>query len=259
MVDQEGGPVKRLSGAPVLGARQIVATGDPAIALAQGAATAGNLRAHGVNVDLAPVVDVVRRGSALDGESRGFGSSASAVSRFATPFIEGLQSGGVAAAAKHFPGFGAGSANTDNARVTIRLSAATLSRVDWSPFRGAIAAGARLVMLSSAVYPSLDRTAPALLSRRVTTGALRGTLRFDGVTITDAMETPALAPYGSTARVAVRAAAAGEDLLLYAADPKAAGQAVDAIAAALAAGTLSDTELRAGADRVLRLRATLTP
>jgi beta-N-acetylhexosaminidase len=257
MVDQEGGPVKRLAGAPARGERELAATGDEATAEAQGAATARNLLAHGVNVDLAPVVDVVRPGSAFDAEGRGFGGTAAVVTRFGAAVVRGLEGAGVAATAKHFPGFGAASANTDHARVRISLSRATLSRVDWVPFRAANDAGARLVMTSSAIYPALDRQAPALLSRAVVVGGLRLALRFDGVVVTDAMETPALRPYGSPGRVAVRAARAGNDLLLYAHDERAARRAVDALATAIHAARLSRAELQAGADRVLALRATL--
>ncbi len=125
MTDQEGGQVKRLPGAPTKSPPQMTSVAD---ARAQGRATARTLSSAGVNVDLAPVVDVARAGSQMEHEGRSFGRSTSTVSTRARGFVSGLGAGGVAATAKHFPGFGAASANTDNAAVTIRSSLGTLRR-----------------------------------------------------------------------------------------------------------------------------------
>ena len=121
MVDQEGGSVQRLPGAPSRSAPEMAATGRPSVALAEGRATAATLRAAGMNVDLAPVVDVVRPESALHAEGRGFGFSVAAAARFGSAFTRGLRAGGVAATAKHFPGFGAAPANTDLGAVRIAV------------------------------------------------------------------------------------------------------------------------------------------
>ena len=197
MVDQEGGSVQRLPGAPTLSAPAMGATGDPAVARAQGRATAATLRGAGMNVDLAPVVDVVRQGSALQAEGRGFGATTAVASRFGAAFTRGLVAGHVAATAKHFPGFGAATANTDNGAVTIGLSRHVLAAVHRPPFAAAIGAGARLVMVASAVYPALSPL-PAVLSRSVVGGDLRGKLRFGGVTITDDLQAPLFGAFGGT-------------------------------------------------------------
>ena len=105
MIDQEGGLVKRIDGAPTASAAQMGARGA-AFAREQGARTAANLRDAGVNVDLAPVLDVARPGSDTEETERGFGSSAASVAATAIPFATALQEGGVAATAKHFPGLG---------------------------------------------------------------------------------------------------------------------------------------------------------
>jgi beta-N-acetylhexosaminidase len=256
MVDQEGGSVKRLSGAPARSAPQMGATGRPAIALADGRATAANLRAAGMNVDLAPVVDVVRPVSALRAEGRGFGFTDSVAARFGAAFARGLREGGVAATAKHFPGFGAAPSNTDTGAVRIGVPLHELHAVDRVPFREAIRAGASLVMLSSAVYPALS-SKPAVLSARVVQRELRAGLGFDGVTISDDLEAPAFAAYGGPAGAGLQATRAGVDLLLYARTYAAAARAADALAGAIGRGEVDRAALDASLGRVLKLRASL--
>jgi beta-N-acetylhexosaminidase len=256
MVDQEGGSVKRLPGAPSRGAPEIGATGDPAIARAEGRATARTLRSAGVNVDLAPVVDVARSGGALAAEGRGFGATAQIAGRFGAAFAEGLREGGVAATAKHFPGFGAAGSNTDFGETTIGLSTRTLRSVDRPPFTAAVRAGAELVMLASAVYPALSPL-PAVLSRRVVEGELRRGVGFSGVTISDDLEAPAFGPYGGTRGATVRAARAGVDLLLFARTYSGAQDATRALAAAIRDGRVGRRRLEAGLQRIRALRAGL--
>ncbi len=256
MVDQEGGPVKRLPGAPRRSPPEMAATGDPATALAEGRATARTLRAAGMNVDLAPVLDVPRPGSALAAEGRGFGTSAEQVSAYGTRFARGLVGGGVAATAKHFPGFGAAAVNTDAAAVRIDVPLDELRRIDEAPFRAAIAHDVPLVMLSSAVYPALDPR-PAVLSRRIATTELRSRLEFDGVAISDDLQTPALQAWGGASGAAVRATRAGVDLLLFAQTYDGAVAAAAAVEDAVARGRLSRRALLASGQRVRALRASL--
>jgi beta-N-acetylhexosaminidase len=256
MVDQEGGSVKRLPGAPVDSAPAMGASGDPAVARAEGRATAVTLRAAGMNVDLAPVVDVVRPGSALQAEGRGFGSTAAIAARFGAAFAHGLAAGGVAATAKHFPGFGAATVNTDESAVRIDLSRQELRTVDRPPFVAATRAGARLVMLASAVYPALSPL-PAVLSRQVVAGQLRRGARFRGVTISDDLQAPLFDAYGGPAGAAVRAARAGVDLLLFARSYRGAAHAAHALARAVRTGRVDRGALERATARVLALRRSL--
>jgi beta-N-acetylhexosaminidase len=254
MVDQEGGTVKRLPGAPSRGAPAIAATGDAAVARAEGRATAATLRAAGMNVDLAPVVDVVRPEGALHTEGRGFGFTAGAASRFGAAFARGLRAGGVAATAKHFPGFGAAVVNTDERAVRIDVPLRELRTVDRPPFQAATGSGgAQLVMLSSAVYPALA-PGPAVLSPRVVQGELRDGVGFDGVTISDDLEAPAFAGYGGASGAAVRATRAGVDLLLFARTYAGADRAARALAAAVREGRVDRRELERSRERVVALR-----
>ena len=214
MVDQEGGLVRRLPGPPARRPEQIGAAG-PAAARAAGAAAGRLLRGVGANVDLAPVADVARPGSALGHDGRLFGTTARSVAGAAVAFSRGLGAGGVAATAKHFPGLGAARQTTDAAQVRVALPARELRTVDMAPFAALIRRDVPLVMLATAVYRALDPRTPAALSRAIATGELRGRLGFRGVSVTDALDTPALAPVGGPGAVAVRAAGAGSDLVMY--------------------------------------------
>lgn len=253
MVDQEGGTVKRLPGAP---SRAAPAMRTVAVTRSEGRAAARTLRAAGMNVNLAPVMDVVRPEGALQSEGRGFGFTREAVTRLGVAFTQGLRDGGVVATAKHFPGFGAAPVNTDVAQVKIRVPLRELRAVDEPPFAAAARAGAGMVMLASAIYPALA-TRPAVLSPRVVQGELRDRLGFKGVTITDDLETPALEPYGDAAQVALAATRAGADLLMYAHTYTRGERAVAALADALRAGTLDRAAFDASTQRILALRGSL--
>jgi beta-N-acetylhexosaminidase len=251
MADQEGGLVKRIGGAPTASARAMGERG-PAFSRQQGLLTAANLRNLGINVDLAPVLDVARLGGAIAETDRGFGSSPTAVATTAVPFAEALQEGGVAATGKHFPGFGSARLNTDEAVQRIGLGRSELRRVDESPYPPFFAAGGEVVMLSTAIYPAFSPR-PAALSREIASGELRDRLGFDGVSITDALGTVAVRAFGGPAKAGLAAAEAGTDLLLFT-DPGEAARAQRALVRGLHRGKLSRAAFEEAAERVLRLR-----
>jgi beta-N-acetylhexosaminidase len=254
MTDQEGGEVKRVDGPPEASAAAMGREGAT-YARRQGRLTAANLKSLGVDIDLAPVLDVGRPGGVIADTERSFGDTASAVADTAVPFAEGLEAGGVAATAKHFPGLGAATENTDFEAQTLALSKAELRDVDTAPYRAYIAAGGKLVMLATAIYPALSPR-PAAFSRRIVTGELRHRLGFRGVTITDSLGSAAVAEFGGQREVAVDGAAAGDDLLLFDDLPSAlAGH--EALVAQLRKGGLKRAPFRAAAARVLRLRSEL--
>jgi beta-N-acetylhexosaminidase len=254
MTDQEGGLVKRLSSAPSVSAAEMGAHGA-AFSSRQGHRTAANLRDVGVNVDLAPVLDVGRPGGVIAETERSFGATASRVVETAIPFARGLQAGGVVATGKHFPGFGAARENTDFSVERIEISKGELRRVDEKPYAAFESAGGKMVMLSTAIYPAFSAR-PAAFTRAITTGELRDRLGFDGVTITDALETPAVEDFGGTAKAAVAGARAGADLLLYARLGP-AETAWRALVGKLRSGALNRNEFERSAQRVLDLRADL--
>lgn len=262
MTDQEGGLVRRLPGEPALSHKDIGLSANPATAATGAGKGAGeNLAGVGMNVNLAPVLDVFHApGDLMDSYERSFSATASVVGDLGARYVTAQQAAGVAATVKHFPGLGKANAdqNTDTRAVTLNVPLSTLRNVDEAPYQTSIAAGAKLVMLSWAVYPALDASRPAGLSPAVVSQELRSRNGFTGVTITDALEAGALRSYGSTGDRAVLAAAAGCDLVLASARDVTQGDAAaDALAGALADGTLDSGAFGAALARVDALRATL--
>ena len=260
MTDQEGGQVRRLPGQPYLSEKQIGAkplAQAETLATQAGRGAAANLRGVGMNVNLAPVLDVYRKAGDFDDQfGRSYSMRPAVVSALGANMIRAQQAGRVAATAKHFPGLGAAAAaqNTDIRPVTLNLPLATIRSLDEAPFKTAVSAGVRLVMMSWATYPSIQ-TRPAGLSPKVVQGELRSRLKFTGVTITDALEAGALKSYGTTQNRTLLAAQAGMDLILASAQNVTQGQqARGALAAAYSKGTLNRQAFLASVNRVIALR-----
>jgi beta-N-acetylhexosaminidase len=262
MTDQEGGQVRRLPGEPALSEKQVGQAAEPvAAATAAGRGAGYTLAAAGMNVNLAPVLDVYRRpGDFIDQYGRSYSNDPAVAGRLGAAAITAQQATGVAATAKHFPGLGSApaGANTDTAPVTLNVPLTELRATDEAPYSPAIRAAVNLVMLSWAVYPALDPGHPAGLSPTVIRQELRQRNGFGGTTITDALEARALAGYGTTGNRAVLAAGAGMDLILASARDVAQGDsAADALATALDNGTLPAADFTAAVDRVSDLRSQL--
>lgn len=251
MADQEGGLVRRIEAPPATSAAAMGARGA-VYSRRQGRLTALDLRTAGVNVNLAPVLDVARPGGAIAEADRGWGSSAAAVMATAIPFATAMQDAGVAATAKHFPGIGAVYGDTDAEVERIDVAKRELRRVDELPFRRFAAVGGELVMLSAAIYPAFSPK-PAIFAREIASGELRGRLGFAGVSITDALDTASALSIGSPAEAGVAAARAGVDLLLYT-EPGPARAAARALASQLRRGSIERGGFERSAARVLRLR-----
>ena len=263
MTDQEGGAVRRLPGQPSLSEKQIGQSAHPATAARTAGTGAGrNLAGVGMNVNLAPVLDVYRRaGNFIDQFGRSYSKNPNVVSSLGADFITAQQATGVAATAKHFPGLGAAtrSQNTDAGPVTLNVTLHNLRTIDEFPYRAAITAGVKLVMVSWAKYRALAPHTPAGLSSAIVNGELRQRLGYTGVTITDALEAGALHWYGSTRNRAVRAVKAGMDLILCSAQKASQGQqARIAMANGLTSGTLDQSVFTAALTRVANLRSGLS-
>ena len=166
------------------------------------------LRAAGIKVNLAPVADVPRPGSVM--ATRSFAGDERGIAARTRASVRGLRDAGVAATAKHFPGLGGATVNTDDGPATVRVP---LDR-DLVPFRAAIDEGVPLVMLSHASYPALDTRRIASQSRPIVTGLLRERLGFDGVIVTDSLEADAVLARSGVADAAERSIRAGADLIL---------------------------------------------
>jgi beta-N-acetylhexosaminidase len=262
MTDQEGGLVRRLPGSPKKSEKQIGKSANPGSAARNAGRGAGrNLHGVGLNVNLAPVLDVYRKaGNFIDEFGRSYSMDPNVVSALGADFIKAQQAKGVAATGKHFPGLGAAttSQNTDERPVTLNLSKSQIRTIDEFPYQAAISAGVKLIMVSWASYPALGSHRPAGLSSKVVQGELRQRLGFTGVTITDALEAGGLVHYGGVAKRSVLAATAGMDLLLCSEQHTSQGiKALDALLGGYRDGTLNQSDFQAAAARVIALRASL--
>jgi beta-N-acetylhexosaminidase len=255
-IDQEGGLVKRLGGAPTRSPGELGRIGSAALVRREGRATAANLRDAGVNVNLAPVVDVGRPGSYQARTERSYSSDPARVSALGTAFVRGLQERGVAATLKHFPGLGTVARNEDDVAQRVGLSLPVLRRLDEAPFVAGARAGVKLVMTSTAIYPSMS-TRPAMLSPRISTRELRGHVGFRGVAITDDVNVVALRRFGTPATLGRLSLQAGNDLLLYCGGYATAADSADALARDVTAGRITTDRLRTSVRRTLALRASL--
>ena len=256
-VDQEGGVVKRFPDMPPrYSAPEMAASGPPRLAYDQGRATGWALRAAGVNVNLAPVADLdlpprhVMR-------SRSFGRRPRRVGRFVRAFAHGLQHRRVAATAKHFPGFGGATINSDYGRAYIRRSKWQLHNIDAVPFHRAIEGDLRLVMLSHGMYLKDGGRRPASINRYIATTRLRREFGFTGVAISDALDAVAWKFNGSTATACKATIQAGVDVALVTHNVRAAGGCARSIRRAVRSGAISTARLNEAVARVLELKSWL--
>ncbi|MEO6511419.1 MAG: glycoside hydrolase family 3 protein [Nocardioides sp.] len=266
MSDEEGGDVTRLEvrqGSSYPGHATLGALDDVEATHGVAAAMGRRLRAVGIDVALAPVVDVN-----ADPENpvigvRSFGATPDLVARHGAAFVRGLQGSGVAACAKHFPGHGSTHVDSHLALPTVDDPVEVLRERDIAPFAAVIEAGVRCIMTAHVVFPAYDDR-PATLSP-VLLELLRDDLGFDGVVITDALDMKAIADSVGHGEGAVRSIEAGADLICIGNpgfpenyDPdRQLGVVVDALVAAVESGRLPGERLERAAARVADLTAWL--
>ena len=214
--DQEGGQLMAIGdGTPFPGNLALGATRSETLAYRVGRALGREVAAVGVNVDFAPVCDVNNNPANPVVGTRSFGQDPALVARLGAALVRGLQSAGVAATAKHFPGHGDTASDSHHAAPVIPHGLDRLLRVELPPFRAAIAAGVRLVMTAHIVLPKLNggRDLPATLAPAILQGLLRQRLGFDGLIVTDAMDMNAIDQGAGLFVDAMAALTAGADLL----------------------------------------------
>jgi beta-glucosidase-like glycosyl hydrolase len=215
-IDEEGGDVTRLAhetGSPYPGSAALGALDDTATTRRVYRSLGAELRGAGVNLDFAPSADVNTADDNPIIGTRAFGSDPDLVARHITAAVSGLQEAGVAACAKHFPGHGATSQDSHLEIPAVNADLELLDRRELVPFRAAIAAGVRSIMTAHLRVPALTGMTPATLSPEAITGLLRGRLGYDGVVVTDALDMRAASDAIGIPEAAVRALAAGSDLL----------------------------------------------
>ncbi|MEU6401287.1 glycoside hydrolase family 3 N-terminal domain-containing protein [Streptomyces sp. NPDC046985] len=260
-IDEEGGDVTRLevrTGSSFPGNHALGAVDDVELTRAVAHELGRRLAECGVNLNWAPSADVNSNpGNPVIGV-RSFGAATDLVARHTAAYVTGLQSAGVAACTKHFPGHGDTAVDSHHALPRIDAGADVLQGRELAPFRAAIAAGTKAVMSAHILVPALDPERPGTLSRRVLTDLLRGELGYQGLIVTDGMEMRAIADVYGIERGSVLAVAAGADAICVGgglADDDTVRALCDALVAAVHSGELPEERLADAAERVRSLAA----
>ncbi|SEG52235.1 glycoside hydrolase family 3 protein [Paenibacillus sp. UNC499MF] len=256
--DQEGGMVVRVRQgiAQLPAAMALGAARNPGLLYEAAKGTAEELKALGINMNFAPVVDINinPRNPIID--VRSFGDGAELVSELGIAAMTGFQDGGIASVIKHFPGHGDTETDSHAELPVVRHSLERLRSVELVPFRRAALTGAEAVMTAHVGIPLLSggEPVPATLSREVLTGLLREELGFDGLIVTDCMEMDAVTQGIGVGEAVVRAVLAGADLLLVSHTYDSQLEAVAALERAVADGRLPEERIDASVERILRLK-----
>ncbi|WP_127358976.1 glycoside hydrolase family 3 protein [Actinacidiphila soli] len=254
--DEEGGDVTRLEargGSSFPGNLALGAVDDAELTRSVAAELGRRLAACGVNFNWAPSADVNSDPDNPVIGVRSFGAEAWRVARHTAAYIEGLQSAGVAACTKHFPGHGDTAVDSHHALPRVDVPLATLRTRELMPFRAAIAVGTKAVMSAHLLVPAIDPDLPGTLSRAVLTGLLREELGYDGLIVTDGIDMGAIADTYGIERGTVLALAAGADAICVGGGPSDEGTVValrDAIVRAVRVGDLPEQRLAEAAARV---------
>lgn len=257
-VDQEGGRVARLKEPFTLfPGNEAIGRDARAEERAEefGRTTAAEMRLVGLNMDLAPVVDVPRGEPEKHLRGRTFGQDPEQVARLGRTVLRALQDNGVMAVAKHFPGLGRADLDPHFQLPRIEADPEEMEAVNLRPFRAAVAAGVAGIMTSHALYPRLDPERPATLSRAILTGLLRDSLGFEGLILTDDLEMGAVAEVWGVAGAAAEAFAAGADVLLVCEDQAGVHEGVERIRSRLLRGEIPQQRLVRAHERIKAAKA----
>jgi beta-N-acetylhexosaminidase len=257
-IDQEGGRVMRLREgvAPIPPAAEIGATGDAQLAESLGAQCGRDLRRAGCNVNFAPVLDLAvdPRNTVIG--SRSFGADPELVTRLGSAFARGLESAGIVATYKHFPGHGATEVDSHLALPVIHVDEATLRSRDFVPF-ARVARQAAAMMSAHVVVAALDSQHPATLSPVILQNLLRDEFGFSGVCFSDCLQMNAISQGFGSVDGGVAAMRAGCDVLTISHDPALAVRIVDGLVRAVERGELEGERLDEASERVTKLRRRL--
>ncbi|MGE0682571.1 MAG: beta-N-acetylhexosaminidase [Candidatus Binatia bacterium] len=255
-LDHEGGRVHRLTAPFTHFPAATVVGRTQSVELAQrvGKAMGEELSSIGVDIDFAPVLDVLTNTANTVIGARAFAADPQTVGLFGCAQARGLRAGGVIPCGKHFPGHGATQVDSHEDLPRDERSLDALKQTDCQPFRMAIAEGIEMLMTAHILYPALDAEYPATLSQKTIEGLLRQQLGYQGVVVTDDLEMGAIVRRGAVEQAAVQALCAGADLLLICHKIDFALAAREACLQALAEGILSSQRLEEARRRLAFLR-----
>jgi beta-N-acetylhexosaminidase len=259
--DQEGGQLMAVGdGTPLPGNMALGAAGSLELARQAGEVLGRELAALGINVDYAPCADVnINPQNPVVG-TRSFGEDPQKVAELTAALVAGIQSQGVAATAKHFPGHGDTASDSHHGLPAIQHPLERLQKVEFQPFRAAIQAGVKLIMTAHLALPAVDgpQAPPATLSSNILKNLLRKELGFDGLIVTDAMDMRAIRQGELLGQDALRAVNAGADLLLLTTDPIDQQRVHTALTQAARQGNLDLAQVLESANRILALKEWLS-
>jgi beta-N-acetylhexosaminidase len=256
-IDQEGGTVDRLKNldGPRPAAAVIGATNDLSKAMEAGRQDAQDLSTYGINLNLAPVVDVTNVYNAQMYD-RTFGHSSDVVTQMASAYLKGVQqSGKVIGTLKHFPGLGDVVSDPHITVPYLTRSRSDLERTDWAPYRTLIKQGnVHAIMVTHEIVTAIDNTMPSSLSYKLVTGILRQELGFQGVIMTDSLTMQALTAYYAPSQAAALAIEAGADLLMGASTPSGVAAMIEGIKQAMNSGAISQQRIDESVRRILMMK-----
>jgi len=255
-VDQEGGRVSRLpKGFTIFPPCEVLGRcNSTELAYAAAATIAKELRAVGINMNMAPVLDVNSNPDNPVIGDRAFGSTPDPVSELGWATAAGLQDHQVVACGKHFPGHGDTNADSHKELPVVEVPRERLDLIELPPFRHAVAQGVATVMTAHVLYRALDEKLPATLSSMIITDLLRHNMRYDGMVLTDDLEMHAIIDHYGIEDAAVRAVLAGCDVLLICKDRDREVAAFTAIEQAVASGIISIERLNLSVARIVRVK-----
>lgn len=254
--DQEGGQVNRLYDfhGDLPSAATMAATGDPTSVYGQGKQAAQWMLQLGMNLDLAPVVDVHTVDPPVL-QDRMFGSTPQDVEKYAGAYLDGLQQNGVAGCLKHFPGLGAVTSDPHDGLPTVDRSLSDLQQIDLAPYKAMISKNhPAMIMATDVVMPAIDPSLPAELSPKTITGLLRGQLGYNGVVITDGLYMGGISESWSLSQAATLSIIAGDDLVEGPASVSDVAGVVTGLETALTNGQVTQAQIDQSVERILLLK-----
>ena len=252
-VDQEGGRINRIrKGVTALPAPAEIKTETEAYRCGQ--IMARELLPLGIGLNLAPVVDVNRGGERNIIGNRAFGGDPQRTARLSAAMIQGMQDGGLAACAKHFPGHGATSKDSHKCLPRVRMTLKQWQKTDMIPFKKAIESGVSCIMVGHIMYPAMDRVFPASLSPKIITGVLREKLGFKGLIITDDLGMGAILKHYQPGEAAVMAVEAGADMVMVCRNRRRQERVRRALSRALEEGRISRQRINRSLARIKKLK-----
>lgn len=252
-VDQEGGQVERLPGLPPLKSAGEIGEHDRKFAYENGQLLAELLKAYGMNLNFAPVLDVDSNPNNPVIADRAFGDNAEIVSEMGISMMQGMQDEGVITSVKHFPGHGDTDVDSHEQLPVVNKSRQELEETEFIPFETAVNTGVDMVLMAHIKLPELGIDVPASFSKDAV-DILRDDWHYDGVIITDDLTMGAITENYEMGEVTVNAVKAGVDILMIAHEKELLEAGIEGLKAAVENGEITEDRIDESVQRILELK-----